>query len=32
MVVDTFADARLNDVEALAEEIEDEIDHDAWFF
>ncbi|CAJ1340350.1 unnamed protein product [Effrenium voratum] len=28
VVVDTFADARLNDVEALAEEIEDEIDHD----
>ncbi|CAK9059435.1 unnamed protein product [Durusdinium trenchii] len=28
VVVDTFADARLNDVQNLAEEMEDEIEHD----
>ena len=28
VVVDTFADARLNDVQTLAEEMEDEIDFD----
>eukprot|EP00913_Durusdinium_trenchii_P022022 g20694.t1 len=28
VVVDTFADARLNDVENLAQEMEDEIEHD----
>ena len=27
-VVDTFADSRQNDVQNLAEELEDEIDHD----
>ena len=29
VVVDTFADARLNDVQNLAEEMEDEIEHDS---
>ena len=31
VVVDTFADARQNDVQNLAEEMEDEIEHDRGF-